>query len=96
MRKTLLITVAIVACLSLSVPMVLAQPNQSAIENADDNAVFNRVGDWLATIGKSDEEKVRIKAERKAERTAKRAKKAMKKTKDGLSNKMKGSKKGSY
>jgi len=54
-----------------------------AYEHADDNAIFNRVTDWFATIGKSEEEKQAILAERKAKRAAKRAEKeAQKKAKE--------------
>ena len=55
--------------------------NVQAMEQADDNAVFNRVGDWFATIGKSKEEKEIIKAERKAQRMKKKAEKKMKENK---------------
>lgn len=50
-----------------------------AQEHASDQAIFNRVSDWFATIGKSDEEKAQIKAERKAERAVKHAEKEAKK-----------------
>ncbi|MDP8261786.1 MAG: hypothetical protein P9M13_00605 [Candidatus Ancaeobacter aquaticus] len=57
--------------------------DQKAYEHASDESIFNRTGDWFATIGKSKEEKQKIKAERKTKRAAKRAeKKAMKKKKD--------------
>ncbi|MFC1704180.1 hypothetical protein ACFL1E_05300 [Candidatus Omnitrophota bacterium] len=46
-----------------------------AYEHASDQAVFNRVSDWFATVGKSKEEKVRIRAERKAKRAAEKMKK---------------------
>jgi len=55
--------------------------SQEAYEHADDNAVFNRVGDWFATVGKSKEEKEKILAERKAERATKRAEKEAEKMK---------------
>ena len=48
-----------------------------AIEHASDQAIFNRVSDWFATIGKSKEEKAKILQERKAKRAAQRAEKAV-------------------
>lgn len=65
-----------------------------AYEHADDNAIFNRVGDWFATVGKSDEEKVRIKAQRRAERKVKRAEKEAKKKAKEVKEKMEKGKKG--
>ena len=53
--------------------------SQKAYENASDKAVFNRVGDWFATRGKSPEEKEAIIAERDAKRAAKKAEKEAKK-----------------
>ena len=53
--------------------------SDQAYEHANENAVFNQVGDWFATVGKSDEEKARIKAQRKAERKVKHAEKKAKK-----------------
>lgn len=55
--------------------------NQQAIENANENAIFNRVSDWFATIGKSPVDKARIKAERKAARAEKMAQKEAEKAK---------------
>ncbi|PIQ89668.1 MAG: hypothetical protein COV72_01780 [Candidatus Omnitrophica bacterium CG11_big_fil_rev_8_21_14_0_20_42_13] len=52
--------------------------SEKAYEHASDKAVFNRVSDWFATIGKSGEEKEKILAERKAERAAKRVEKELK------------------
>ena len=55
--------------------------NEQAYEHASDNAIFNRVGDWFATVGKSKEEKESILAERKAKRATQKAeKKAYNKT----------------
>jgi len=50
--------------------------SQSAYEHASDQAIFNRVGDWFATVGKSEEEKEAILMERRAQRATKRAEKA--------------------
>lgn len=46
-----------------------------AYEHASDQAVFHRITDWFATVGKSEEEKTAIIAERKAKRAAIRAQK---------------------
>jgi hypothetical protein len=53
-------------------------PNQKAYEHASEKSAFNRVGDWFATLGKSDEEKQRIIAEREAQRAVRRAEKELK------------------
>lgn len=53
--------------------------SEQAYEHASDNAIFNRVSDWFATIGKPKEEKEKILAERKAKRAAKRAEKRVEK-----------------
>ena len=53
--------------------------SEQAYEHASDNAIFNRVGDWFATIGKSEEKREKMLAERKAKRAAKRAEKTAKK-----------------
>lgn len=97
MRK--LFVVVLLSAFVLTPVYVSAQANVKALEHANDKAIFNRVGDWFATAGKSDEEKVKIKAERQAKRAAKRAereakkakKKAMEK-KGEMQKKMKGSK----
>jgi len=53
--------------------------SRQAHEHASDQAIFNRVGDWFATVGKSDEEKEAIKAERLQGRERKRLEKEEKK-----------------
>lgn len=53
--------------------------SDKAYENANENAIFNRVDDWFSTVGKSEEEKEKILAEKKAKRAAKRAEKQAKK-----------------
>jgi len=55
-----------------------------AYENASDQAIFNRVGDWFATVGKSKEEKDKIKAERRAKREAERVRKEAEKQTEGI------------
>lgn len=53
--------------------------SDQAYEKASPNAVFHRVGDWFATVGKSDEEKEAIKAQRAAKREVKRLEREAKK-----------------
>jgi hypothetical protein len=82
-----LIAIAIVFLFILSVVPVFAQtatrktptPNQKAYEHASEKSAFNRAGDWFATIGKSDQEKAKIIAERDMHRAAKQAEKEAKK-----------------
>jgi hypothetical protein len=90
MKRTAAILLAIVL-IGSSVPVAAQQcrtkgASAKACASASDQAIFNRVGDWFATIGKSDTEKKAILAERKLARAAKRAeKKAAKlKRKTGL------------
>lgn len=97
MKKT--IGLMLVALLVLSPAVSFAAKDgvkgasAQAYENASDNSVFNRVGDWFATIGKSDEEKAKIKAQRKAERAAKRVEKEAKEKDKMLKEKMEKGKK---
>jgi len=58
--------------------------DQKAYEHTSDNAIFNRVSDWFATRGKSEEEKQAIIAERKAKRAQKQAEKETERTKKKL------------
>ncbi len=92
MKKVVLIVTAIALTAGFS-PAFAAREgekgaDQSAYEHASDNAVFNRVGDWFATVGKSEEEKAKILEERKtrraARRAAKRAEKEARKTEPGV------------
>ena len=55
--------------------------SQKALEHASENSVFNRVSDWFATVGKTEDEKTRILEERKAKRAGKEAEKEIKKLK---------------
>jgi len=86
MKKLVLVAMAL-CFLVTGVPAFAQTPQRpkgasaQALEKASDEAVFNRVSDWFATIGKSDEEKQKILAERKTERAAKRAQKEAEKAK---------------
>lgn len=55
--------------------------SEQAYQHASENSVFNRISDWFATVGKSEEEKVKILAERNAKRAQKALEKAAKKAK---------------
>lgn len=92
--------VAILVILSLTVISMPAfcaigqkGASESALEHASDEAVFHRVGDWFATIGKSPEEKKAVIAERKAKRAAARAQKEAAKKQKELEEKVKKMKK---
>lgn len=80
MRK---VTAGVLVALFLVVgmPVFTAEKGASAkaYEHASEESIFNRIGDWFATVGKSPEEKEKILMERKAERAAKRAEKEAKK-----------------
>lgn len=56
----------------------------TAVQKAGDEAVFHRVGDWFATLGKTPEEKQAIIAERKAKRVAQRTQKEAEKAQKEL------------
>jgi hypothetical protein len=81
-----LIAIVIVFLFILSVTPVFVQaanrnmptPSQKAYEHASEKSAFNRAGDWFATIGKSEEEKTQIIAERDAKRAARQAEKEAK------------------
>lgn len=67
--------------------------SQKAMENASDEAVFHRVGDWFATVGKSDTEKKQILVQRKATRAAAKAQKELEKAQKQANKKTKEMKK---
>jgi FKBP-type peptidyl-prolyl cis-trans isomerase len=92
MKKTMMLVLT--AMLVLFAMPSFAQEKEKgasaqAYEHADDKAIFNRVGDWFATVGKSDEEKATIKAQRQAERQAKKAEKEAKKAAQEAETKVK-------
>ena len=83
MRKLAVVLVILSLLAGQSAAFARKGASEKAYEHASDEAVFNRIGDWFATIGKSDEEKKKIIAERKAKRAAKRTEKeAMKAQKE--------------
>ena len=97
MKKIMVLGVAAMLVLSSTVSFAAKDrvkgASAQAQEHADDNAIFNRAGDWFATIGKSDAEKVRIRAQRKAQRKAKRMEKEAKKKAKGAKENMEKGKK---
>lgn len=92
MRKVVAIMVVLAICCSV-VPAFAQKGSKGAsaraMERASDDAVFHRVGDWFATIGKNKEEKQAIIAERKAKRAAARVKKQAEKAKKEAEKKAK-------
>ena len=64
--------------------------SSKAYEHASEQSIFNRVGDWFATVGKSPEEKEKILQERQAKRAAKRAEQEAKKAKEKTKSKTEG------
>lgn len=86
MKKLYAIVTALVLVFGVTAPLhaqIIKERGASttAVEKASDEAVFNRVGDWFATVGKSDTEKEAILAERKAKRAAEKAQKELEKQK---------------
>ena len=77
MKKIVMIFLACMLCVSFTSVSFAQQKGASeqAREHASDNAIFNRVGDWFATVGKKGAEKEAVLAERKAKRQAKKAEK---------------------
>jgi hypothetical protein len=68
------------ACVFISTSVCFAAQDvkgasAKARENASDQAIFNRVGDWFATVGKSDADREKIMNERRANRETKRVEK---------------------
>lgn len=49
--------------------------SEQAYEHASDKAVFHRVSDWFSTVGKPEEEKEKILADRAAKREMKKSRK---------------------
>jgi len=77
-----LITLILVVSFALCAPAItsVTWAASSASELAHDNVV-DKVGDWFATRGKTENERKAILAERKTDRIAKRAEKQAKKAK---------------
>lgn len=73
--------IVIVAVFSFSLLLGIVQAeevrekgaSQTARQQTSDRAIFNRVTDWFATVGRSEEEKERILEERQARRLERQA-----------------------
>jgi len=68
--------------ISSSIPVLAADGGQrgasaSAYQHASDEAVFTRIGDWFATLGKSGFEKDSVLAQRRAARVTTRTQRAI-------------------
>ena len=79
MKQAFIIAVALLLSLAVG-PVFAAEGGEKgagskAYEHASGQAIFNRLGDWFATVGKSPEEKAGILQERKKERGKNRAEK---------------------
>lgn len=75
---TLILVLSFALCAPALTPVTWAASDAS--ELAHDN-VADKVGDWFATRGKTEQERKAILAERKTDRVAKRAEKQAKKAK---------------
>ena len=58
--------------------------SEKAYEHASDQSVFNRIGDWFATLGYNKEEKQQILEQRRNERRKKRLKKKAKQKRESI------------
>lgn len=76
---TLVLSLVLVSGLAFAARGGVKGADEKAYEHASDNAIFNRIGDWFATRGKSKEAKEAIIEERKAKRAQKRAEKEARK-----------------
>ncbi len=77
--KKLAILLLVVAFAVTTVPAFAAikGPSAMALEKASNDSMVDRVGDWVATRGKSPEEAQAIVADRKAKRLAAKAQKEL-------------------
>src|SRR3989338_4372974 len=75
--------------ISSSTPVLAGDGGQigasaSAYQHASDEAVFTRIGDWFATLGKTGLEKDSILRQRRTARVARRTQRAMREAGEGL------------
>jgi len=79
-----IISLVLILAFALSIPVAYAEKgaSEAAYEHANANAIFNRVSDWFATIGKTEAEKKQILVERKAKRKKIQAETEAKKKKE--------------
>lgn len=79
----------VLVCLFSTLPVHARDASPSAYGHASDESVFIRVSDWFATVGKPEDEKDMVVAQRRTERMAKEAQKAMTKQAKVAGKKMK-------
>lgn len=84
MRKTIIITILLLLSV-FSKPLLAAEEGEKgaasrAYERASEQAIFHRVSDWFATVGKSPQQKTRMLEQRRARRAAKRAQREFRKS----------------
>ena len=93
MKRLIAIFLAVMLTVSLVNPAFAANstkgPSSRAYEKASDESAINRVGDWFATVGKSDTEKQKVLKERKVKRLQEKAKKEKAKRQKELDRKRK-------
>ena len=93
MKKVIAIVLAIMFVAgtmnAYAAPQGVKSASTMGMEKASDEAVFNRVGDWFATRGKSDVEKKQILAQRKAKRATEKTQKEAAKQKKMMEKKAK-------
>ncbi len=84
MRKAIVIAMVVLIALTFKSAFAAEGGKKGAgakaYEHANEQAIFYRVSDWFATIGKSPEEKAKILKERRRERAEKRAEKQIRKS----------------
>lgn len=91
MKKVLTVPIMVFALMASS--PTYAQRGSNAYGGAAEETVLDKTGDWFATVGKSQEEKNRIKLERRAARKIKKAQKAIEKKKKQITAQKKAFKK---
>jgi len=84
------IFVFIAAVFIFSAAPVYAQYSSGAYGGTKDETVFTRMGDWFATIGKTQEEKYLIKSRRRAVRKIRKANKLIEQRKREIARRRKG------
>ena len=84
--KKLLVAFITLLSLSLTLP-VYAEYSSEAYGGVGKETFLTRTSDWFATLGKSQEEKYRIKHERRTARKIKKAKKRIEKQKRDFAKK---------
>lgn len=81
MKKLTAILLVLVIAASFTPAYAAKGASEKAYEHVSEESIFNRMGDFFATIGMSKEEKDAVIAERRAERAKRRAEKEARKAK---------------